>query len=85
MEILAEQKVYIVKAKLGETNGIVGVFDNQLAAEKCAEEKYRVWTGNTKFNWGENKTAQSVNINSENENAELKGSLIIFQQSVRSK
>lgn len=85
MESLTGQKVYIVKAKLGETNGIVGVFDNQTAAERCAEEKYQAWTGDKGFVWSENKTAQTVNIKNENQKTELKGHLIISQHDVRSK
>lgn len=85
MESLTGQKVYIVKAKLGETNGIVGVFDNQTSAERCAEEKYQSWAGDKSFAWSENKTAQTVNIKNENQETELKGYLIISQYDVRSK
>lgn len=39
MEKLTGQKVWLVKSKLGETWGVIGVFDNPRAAEKYAEEK----------------------------------------------
>lgn len=38
MEILTGQKVWLVKSKLGETQGVIGVFNNSFAAEKYAEE-----------------------------------------------
>ncbi|PWT39134.1 hypothetical protein DKZ29_06720 [Limosilactobacillus reuteri] len=85
MEILTGKKVFIVKAMLGVTKGIIGVFDNQEAAERYAEEKYRVWTDDNNFTWAENKTAQTVNIKNENQETQLKGHLMISQYNVRSK
>ena len=41
MEILTGQKVWLVKSELGKTWGVIGAFDNVLATEKFAEEKYR--------------------------------------------
>ncbi|GET05381.1 hypothetical protein SY212_04110 [Ligilactobacillus agilis] len=83
MENLTGQKVWLVKAKLGETWGVIGVFDNALAAEKFAEEKYREWTDDEKFTWGQGQTAQEVHIESSTQ--PLDGKLIISEYPVRSK
>lgn len=83
MEILTGQKVWLVKSKLGETQGVIGVFNNSFAAEKYAEEKYREWTGDEEFTWGRGKTAQEIHI--ETSTQPLDGKLIISEYPVRSK
>lgn len=83
MENLTEQKVWLAKAKLGKTWGVIGVFDNVLASEKFAEEKYREWTGDNEFTWNRGKTAQEIHI--ETSTQPLDGQLIISEYPVRSK
>ncbi|MCD5424408.1 hypothetical protein [Limosilactobacillus fermentum] len=85
MEILTGQKVWLVKAELGKTRGIIGVFDNVLATEKFAEEEYREWTGDEEFTWGRGKTAQKIHIESATQPLALDGKLIISEYHVRSK
>ncbi|KEK16141.1 hypothetical protein LR3_08785 [Limosilactobacillus reuteri] len=83
MENLTGQKVWLVKSELGKTWGVIGVFDNVLATEKFAEEKYREWTGDEEFTWGRGKTAQEIHI--ETSTQPLDGKLIISEYPVRSK
>lgn len=83
MENLAGQKVWLVKAELGKTWSVIGVFDNALATEKFAEEKYREWTDDEEFTWGRGKTAQEIHI--ETSTQPLDGKLIISEYLVRSK
>lgn len=83
MEKLTGQKVWLVKSELGKTWGVIGVFDNVLAAEKYAEEKYRKWTDDKEFTWGRGKTAQEVNIKTSTQ--PLNGNLIIAEYAIRSK
>lgn len=83
MEKLTGQKVWLIRVKLGETWGVIGVFDNPRAAEKYAEEKYREWTGDQEFVWGRGKTAQEVHIGASSQ--PLDGQMIINEYPVRSK
>lgn len=83
MEKLTGQKVWLIRVKLGETWGVIGVFDNPCAAEKYAEEKYREWTNNQEFTWGRGKAAQEVHIGTSTQS--LDGQMVIGECPVRSK
>lgn len=84
METLTGQNVWLVKVQLGQTWGVIGVFDNVFAAEKLAEEKYRKWTGDEKFIWSRRKTAQEVHIEASTQLQPLDGKLMIAEYPVRS-
>lgn len=80
---MTNQYVYLVKAKLGVTDGVIGVFNNRPAAERLAEFKYREWTHDEKFIWRPDKTAQTINAGSDE--LPLNGHIVIAEYQVREK
>lgn len=84
-EVLTGQKVYLVKATLGETKGILGVFDSAQSAEQFAQNKYHEWTRDEGFTWGEGQTAKQVVITTPGQDHPLKGGLVISELPVRAK
>lgn len=85
MEKLTGQKVWLIKVKLGENWGIIGVFDNPRSAEKYAEKKYREWNDNQEFTWNQGKTAQEVHLDNPSQKQSLDGQIVIREYIVRSK